>query len=138
MWTLTPGQVRESLIAVFVSLHVYLCSLTFTKISLLLQYRRIFGRTWLNTVSAIVITFLAVWNVAQLILATLGCKPISILVPSMASNCLNMLGVWNTLAVVNVVTDLIIFLLPIWLVKSLQLPTKQKVLLSIVFGLGLL
>lgn len=52
--------------------------------------------------------------------------------------CLNQLAIWYVMAGVNIVTDFTIFAIPLPVIKSLQLPTKQKVLLVLVFGLGLL
>jgi hypothetical protein len=42
------------------------------------------------------------------------------------------------MASVNLVTDFIIFSMPLPVIKSLQLPKKQKLMLTFVFCLGFL
>jgi hypothetical protein len=44
--------------------------------------------------------------------------------------------IWYVMAGVNVATDFILFVLPIPAISSLHLPRRQKLLLIIVFGLG--
>lgn len=62
----------------------------------------------------------------------------SILYPSMAHKCFDSLTIWYIAAGINITTDFIVFLLPIPLISTLQLPIRQKVLLYMVFGLGFL
>jgi hypothetical protein len=45
---------------------------------------------------------------------------------------------WLSMGVLNVVTDVVIFILPLPLLQKLTLPTSQKMALIGVFSLGLL
>lgn len=52
--------------------------------------------------------------------------------------CVNLTAFWYTNAVANILGDFGILLLPMPVVKSLQLPSRQKWGLTMVFGLGVL
>jgi hypothetical protein len=122
----------------FAVIQLYIWALCCVKISLLLQYRRIFMAAWLQRVSLIIICFSSSWNVAQSILVSYGCTPLAMIIPSRAAHCIDSLLVWYIAAGINITTDFIVFLLPIPLINTLQLPIRQKILLIMVFCLGFL
>lgn len=82
--------------------------------------------------------FAVIWNMAQSVLVSLACVPMGSIRPAMEAHCLPSLPIWYLAAGFNITTDFIVCLLPIPLINSLQLPTRQKILLCMVFGLGLL
>ena len=51
-------------------------------------------------------------------------------------HCVNLLAFWFSNASFNIVTDLMICVLPVPVLRSLQLPRKQKVMLIAVFVVG--
>lgn len=108
------------------------------KISLLVQYRRVFPTPWLQKISLAIIMFACCWNVAQSILVTFACVPFSLIQPLAIPRCLDSLLIWYIAAGINIATDFVVWLMPIPLINSLQLPSRQKILLCSVFGLGLL
>ena len=57
---------------------------------------------------------------------------------SLEGHCISQLGVWFSNATLNILTDAMIFLLPMPALKKLQLPTRQKYGLMGVFALGVL
>ncbi|KAI7787142.1 hypothetical protein LA080_000478 [Diaporthe eres] len=135
-WLASPDDLMNQLKSLFAAIQLYIWSLCCVKISLLLQYRRIFVATWLQRVSIIIICFSVSWNVAQSILVSFACSPASAFIPSLAPHCLDSLTIWYIAAGINITTDFIVFLLPIPLINSLQLPIRQRVLLIMVFCLG--
>ncbi|KAG8156508.1 hypothetical protein KVR01_013612 [Diaporthe batatas] len=135
-WLSSPDNLMNQLKALFAAIQLYIWSLCCVKISLLLQYRRIFMAAWLQRVSLIIIIFSVSWNIAQSILVSFACSPVSIFIPSLAPHCLDSLTIWYIAAGVNITTDFIVFLLPIPLINSLQLPIRQRFLLIMVFCLG--
>ncbi|KKY30630.1 putative integral membrane protein [Diaporthe ampelina] len=135
-WLASSDELMNQLKALFAAIHLYIWALCCVKISLLLQYRRIFVATWLQRMSIIIICFSVSWNVAQSILVSFACSPASAFIPSLAPHCLDSLTIWYIAAGINITTDFIVFLLPIPLVNSLQLPIRQRVLLIMVFCLG--
>ncbi|PSR97779.1 hypothetical protein BD289DRAFT_74433 [Coniella lustricola] len=62
----------------------------------------------------------------------------AVLVPAMSKTCIMTPVVWNMGPVLNMVTDVIICVLPMRLVQDLKLPKKQKFILNLVFGVGLI
>lgn len=85
------------------------------------------------------LAFILAWTVTLSVLLPLVCYPVEkFWEPALPGSCVDQLAVWYVMAGVNIVTDFAIFIIPLPVIKSLQLPTKQKMLLVVVFGLGLL
>ena len=83
--------------------------------------------------------FILAWTVTLSVLLPLVCFPVArFWETSLPGTCVDQLAVWYVMAGVNIITDAAIFVIPLPVIKSLQLPTKQKMLLVVVFGLGLL
>ena len=111
-----------------------------TKTSILIFYlslsisQRVFRWTTIMT--------LVVVNIAGLALTFLNifvCRPMSTIFinpkPDYA-HCTDIVTLYLSSAPVNIVTDLVILLLPMPVLKSLRLPRKQKLILYITFGFG--
>jgi hypothetical protein len=108
-----------------------------TKMSFLLQYRRIFqegGRT--RRVCIALLIFLACWGVTQEVLVAFACVPTSLFIPSQVPICINSLMVYYLTSVMNIVTDFIVFTVPLPAIRSLHLPHRQKLLVTGIFCLG--
>ena len=54
----------------------------------------------------------------------------------MEGKCINTFASWFANAIINIVTDLAIIVLPMPVVRRLKLPKKQKALLIGVFAFG--
>jgi hypothetical protein len=59
-----------------------------------------------------------------------GCNPLR----EGATPCINSLALWQ--AILNIVTDFLMLLIPIPLLWALQLPLLQKLSLGLIFALG--
>ena len=81
---------------------------------------------------------LIVWGIAQEFLVGFACVPASMFIPGLADICIESNIVWYLTSIVNIVTDFMIFTLPIPAIRSLQLRRKQKFLVGSVFSLGFL
>lgn len=68
----------------------------------------------------------------------LGCVPIIFIVPSMKGRCLDVLLTFYLTSIMNIVTDFMVFTLPIPAVTKLRLRRNQKILIISIFGLGFL
>ena len=115
---------------------IYNLAQILTKTSFLFQYRRIFQDKRTRLVCLYLLIFLALWGVTQEVLVGFACNPVSIFIPSQASVCIDSLTVWYLTSVMNIVTDFIVFLVPLPAIRGLQLQRKQKVLVTSVFCLG--
>lgn len=108
------------------------------KISILLQFRRIFANSIMQRITAYGVAFFSAWAVTLSFLLTLVCIPVAAFWDtSIQGRCLDNLTIWYVMASVNLVSDFSLFIMPLPVIQSLQLPRKQKYTLSIVFGFGL-
>lgn len=109
-----------------------------TKLAILMQYQRIFKTRRFQIWCWIFIIVINIHTILTVVLSIFPCKPIrKSWNPSIEGKCANRTATWLYNAIMNIITDFMIFLLPVPVVKSLQLPTKQKALLIGIFGVGL-
>ncbi|KAH9215114.1 hypothetical protein DL95DRAFT_446050 [Leptodontidium sp. 2 PMI_412] len=122
-------------LCLWVAIVAYNLALTCIKISIILQYLRIFvGRSirfwcWAS------IVLVTLYGLETFILAFVGCIPIHSFWTG-GGKCINMKFIWFFNAALNILTDIIILVLPMPVLSSLRLPTKQKIGLMFVFALG--
>ncbi|KAF9870967.1 lysophospholipase a [Colletotrichum karsti] len=128
----TMEQLKFLLVAV---LH-YNMGMNVVKVSFLLQYRRVFVAKNVQRICFWAMIFVVLWACAQATLLGTSCLPISIIVPSTASFCLNTLPIWYFSSGMSMATDIMIFCIPLPSVLKLRLPTRQKAMLFGVFSLG--
>lgn len=145
--------------AFFSSIIVFNVGTCILKISVLFQYRRIFRVPLMQTATFIGLIFEGAWALTLSVLLPLVCTPVAFFWDtSLQGTCLNQLAsehpvlitallsdiswltsdlaVWYVMAAINLITDFVIFSLPLPVIKSLQLPHRQKYLLMGVFCLG--
>ena len=125
--------------AFYSSIVVYNEAVCLVKISILLQYRRIFAGPIMQRLTMVGLVFISAWAVTLAFLLTLACIPVAkFWDASIEGRCLDNLTIWYVMAGVNLVTDFSIFSMPLPVIRNLQLPRQQKFLLMGVFGLGFL
>lgn len=108
-----------------------------TKVSLLLQYRRIFrGLRGTRFACLLLYIFVVAWAVVSIVLNSLACLPMGLLDAGLLDTCLDSLLVWSLTSAVSIVTNFAVVVVPIPATWSLQLPRKMRALLTILFGLG--
>ena len=124
--------------AFYASIVVYNIAVCLTKVSILLQYKRLFANTIMQRLTVFGLFFLSAWAVALAFLLTLICQPVAAFWDHTIPNgrCLDAPLIWYIMAGVNLVTDFCILTLPMPVIKSLQLPKRQKIMLLAVFCLG--
>lgn len=83
------------------------------------------------------IIFISVWTIIMTFLAIFNCKPISAFWTT-EGTCLNFKQFAIGYAIVNIISDFAVWLMPIPRVWEIQLPKPQKIALSLIFALGLL
>jgi len=125
--------------AFYASIVVYNIAVCLTKVSILLQYKRLFSNRIMQQVTMFGLCFLVAWAVALAFLLTLICQPVAAFWDTtIRGRCLDAPTIWYIMAGVNLVSDFTILTLPMPVIKSLQLPTRQKFMLIAVFCLGFL
>lgn len=139
IWTLSHDTTIQFAKIAYAIVIVYTSSFTFTKISILLQYLRIFDVTKIRKLCYVQIVIVSVYGVWLFFSSILNCVPIARnWDKTVQGKCLPTTPLWLTNAALNIATDIIIVLLPMPVISSLTLPLKQKLWLAIVFAFGLL
>jgi hypothetical protein len=117
----------------------YNVALAALKASFLLQYRRIFTSSTTLYITNGLLVVVAIGGLVQVFFSIFFCIPISGFWDVTGNaKCLPRLPMWYVNAVMNIVTDCAIFVLPLPALYKLQLGKKQKAVLIFVFGLGFL
>lgn len=115
-------------------------SLVLTKISILLLFVDIFVMNMMRRTAFVVITAVTLYGLWLVFSNIFFCIPVQsfwdLTIPN--RRCINGPVKWYTDAGLNLALDLIIFFLPLPIVKSLTLPWRQKLWLYFVFALGFL
>ncbi|KAK3684062.1 hypothetical protein B0T22DRAFT_269315 [Podospora appendiculata] len=121
----------------YTSIIIYNIAMCLTKISVLLQFRRIFSVIHMERATRYGLYFLLAWGVTLAFLLPMVCLPVAAFWdPRVSGRCLDSATIWYVMAVVNVVTDFTLVTMPMPLVGALQLPPRQKILLVFMFGIG--
>ena len=111
--------------------------LAFAKASILFLYRTIFiARSFRTLVDVLLGTVLA-WWIATVVATMTVCRPIAThWAPSQATHCIDS----TLLAIIDplpwIVTDLIIIVAPLFIIKGIDLPLQRKIALALLFLAG--
>jgi hypothetical protein len=133
---------------------IYNASQILTKVSFLIQYRRLFPSDKLQRICFWLLLFIVGWGLTQeyvthylrytlangngRFIVGFSCTPLTAFVPGMVGKCIYTLPVWYLTSCMNIVTDFMIFAIPIVPVIKLRIGNKQKGLLLALFCLGFL
>jgi len=132
-----PSNLVPYMKSFYASIVVYNIAVCLTKVSILLQYKRLFSNPIMQRITLFSLCFLVAWAVALAFLLTLICQPVAAFWDtSINGKCLDAPTIWYIMAGVNLVSDFTILTLPMPVIKSLQLPKRQKIMLAAVFCLG--
>ena len=118
---------------------LYAWNLGWTKLSLLLMYYRIFRVPYFKKMAWIVGAFVMAWVVTITFLFIFICVPVRKLwTPDLPGYCIDQVGTWIANAASTLLSDMVILLLPVHQTWALRLKKREKVGLTVVFGLGFL
>ncbi|KAK4193246.1 hypothetical protein QBC35DRAFT_100231 [Podospora australis] len=122
----------------YTSIVLYNASLTATKITFLLQYYRILGTAQMRRIVVIAGIIVALWSVSQLLVVIFTCTPIEKfwMGDDYPGTCIPNLPFWYYNAAGNILTDIIVFVVPLPALSKLNLRKNQKIALIGVFCLG--
>ncbi|KAK0663898.1 hypothetical protein QBC41DRAFT_23669 [Cercophora samala] len=118
----------------------YNLSLTFSRISILLLYRRIFTYSWAKRAIQIVLVLVVLIGIWFVVSVCTACIPLEAfwnwgLFFTQEVYC-QPGNIWWANAALHIVSDLVIMALPMPVLSSLKLPRRQKYALVGVFALG--
>ncbi|KAJ4314373.1 hypothetical protein N0V94_006475 [Neodidymelliopsis sp. IMI 364377] len=139
MFVSYPEGVSEILKYLYLSIIFYNVSLTITKISILLQYHRIFTLREMRIPVYVALALVSAWGVALLFTSIFSCVPVDAywqITEQSTAKCVNRMALWYTNASVNIVTDLLVAIIPVPGLWGLQIPKRQKIALLGILTIG--
>ncbi len=123
----------------YTAILLYNTSQILVKISLLLQYLRIFETPRMKRVCYIALGFICVYGLWAIASSIFTCIPIQAYWDSSVhGRCFQSLTFWYTTSSLNIATDVGIFILPVPILFKLQLPVRQRIILMCIFTIGFL
>jgi len=138
-WAVPGYDVVPYLKSFYSSILVYNAALVLAKISIVVQIRRIFTGPRMKRATLIALLILCAWGIALVTSLSMLCLPITKLwYPDSDGYCMPFLPAFFAPAVINMITDFGILILPLPAIKSLKLPMRQKIMLFCIFSLGFL
>ncbi len=111
------------------------------KASVLVLYLHIFGSASAKFRRAVftVLILTGAYAMAAMLAAIFNCTPREKRwKPELPGRCIHFLSLCLTSCIVNVILDVVIYILPMKLVWNLHVPTKQKIVLSFLLASGAL
>ncbi|KAL2367032.1 hypothetical protein RJZ56_000119 [Blastomyces dermatitidis] len=116
----------------------YKFTLNFSKMSILLLYRRLFATRKFQISVNIVFTFVVLYFIASVVANLLECRPVEknfdMAIPG---KCINITAHWFANAISTSSSDIVTLLLPMPVIHRLRLPPRQKYALMGIFALGI-
>ncbi|KAM7194056.1 hypothetical protein V8F20_008152 [Naviculisporaceae sp. PSN 640] len=132
-----PELIPEYFKTFWISIVLYNFSLWAIKMAFLFQYYRVFSSKRMRTYICLAGVLIIVWSISQILVVIFTCVPVHrFWLPETPGVCVELVPFWYANAAGNIVTDVIVFLLPLPVIKSLNLRKPQKILLLGIFGLG--
>ncbi|KAL8825258.1 MAG: hypothetical protein Q9170_007866 [Blastenia crenularia] len=119
------------------SIIFYITSLLFTKISILLLYRRIFPSRKFHVILWALGIFIFAFSTVNVFVILFQCNPVKAgFNPLIKGRCIDSETMILVVAILTVVTDFVILGLPLPLVWKLQMRRTRKIQVSLIFLLG--
>lgn len=117
---------------------MYNLGLTTIKCSVIVQLLRFMIDTRVRTFCWILLVLICCYGTATFLGSVLACFPVAFFWDKTITggHCINLLVFWYTNASFNIITDIVVVAIPISVLKSLQLPKRQKYGLLVVFAVG--
>lgn len=138
MSSLQPQQISAMLKAAWFAIIAYQLGLGLTKCSILSQYMRIFPAKHMQITIKICFTMVLCYILVTVFGTIFFCTPVNRFweLDSVPGTCINITAFFYFAAAFNIITDCIIFVIPMRELRSLQMPRRQRIALMCVFGVG--
>ncbi|KAG4414879.1 hypothetical protein IFR04_012017, partial [Cadophora malorum] len=136
-WNIDPLKIRVLLVIFYIGELSYLTTMPLIKLSILSFYLRIFPRRGFQITVWIMIAFVASAGVAFVVTGMVQCLPIGgSFDRSIRAKCLDLNAVAYANAGIGIFQDVLILLLPFPEIVYLNMRTRKKVILILMFLLG--
>ncbi|ELR07913.1 hypothetical protein VC83_06540 [Pseudogymnoascus destructans] len=142
VWDLPPKDLVVSRMVSWASMVLYITTTSLTKTSILVFYLRILVAKVDKIVTKVTIVVVVVYYIASFLALFLQCRPFQhyweILIPTSVGTCIDESIHMITSAVLNIIIEIAILLIPLRSLFALRIRTTQKVHLISLFSVGLL
>lgn len=120
------------------SILAYNVSLTLTKLSALFQILRFCVTYKTRTAAWSLVAIVTTYGIAAPITSVFSCLPIAFFWDKSIRDgkCISLLPFWYFVAFFNIITDVAVVGLPIFVLKGLHLPRRQKFAVIGIFAVG--
>jgi hypothetical protein len=117
---------------------VYNISLTFVKISILLQYLRICITRLSKRTCYAVFGFIVAYGITNVFTGPFTCTPIAYFWNSTirGGTCVNKMRLYFANAAINILTDFTLLFLPALILRHLLMPKSQKLVVMVILAFG--
>ena len=136
--TLSPGVLIAHLKLGVIEDFLYALSVVFPKLSILCLYERIFTIKWYRRAIAITAVVILATFVTSLVLTFTICRPFAYnwdkTIPG--GQCAGILASYRYISIPNLVTDVVMLILPLHVVWHLHAGIAQKIGLTVTFMTG--
>ncbi|EHA27808.1 hypothetical protein ASPNIDRAFT_41753 [Aspergillus niger ATCC 1015] len=121
----------------YIASHLYNVGLASVKLGILALYYRIFAIQWFRRTVIGCVTFVCLWIATIEIFMGLLCRPLEAFWDaSVKGHCFNSSALSYYVNTSNMITDLVIFALPIGVIVRLRTTRSNKIALCIIFSIG--
>jgi hypothetical protein len=115
----------------------YKFTINLTKLSVLFLYLSIFSQRWFRITCYASVAVVGGYAVSCIFATIFQCTPVNyVFNKKLQGHCINITAFWYANAIYNIVTDFVILASVPGVVWSLSLSTRQRIGLTLVFGLG--
>ncbi|KFY58766.1 hypothetical protein V496_05969 [Pseudogymnoascus sp. VKM F-4515 (FW-2607)] len=137
-WEMPLERFERYSVATYVAAPVYQLCNGFTKLSLLIVYMRLSPQKWFRIAGWFSIVVVVLYTAVISILMFFHCHPVrrAFDFKIQTGSCLDAGALYIATAISNIVTDIMLFLLPTPVILKLRMSTSQKVGILLVFGIA--
>ncbi|KAH6894369.1 hypothetical protein B0T10DRAFT_603872 [Thelonectria olida] len=136
-WEISVEKFNMYLLDVYLAAFIYVVCGSLAKIALLIFYLRLSPQKWFKMATLATIVLVAGYSIGLFFPLVFACRPITMNWDiTVKGECLNQPSLYIATAVANIVSDIILFALPIRMVINLQIPQRQKIGLLGIFCVG--
>ncbi|KAI8287583.1 hypothetical protein K4K60_012340 [Colletotrichum sp. SAR11_57] len=137
-WEIPIEKFHIFMMDVFLAAPIYTICGSFAKVSLLIFYMRLSPQRWFKWAVWITLGVIISYSAALFFALIFACDPIAMSwdVTITEGTCIDRPAIYIATAVANIVSDVMIFSLPIPIVVKLQIPRRQKIGLFFIFAVG--
>ncbi|KAI8715252.1 hypothetical protein NCS52_01032500 [Fusarium sp. LHS14.1] len=138
-WEMPIEVFEKHMLSSYIVAPIFITCNGLSKTSLLTFYLQISPQRWFRITIWTTIVMVACYTVVIAGLLLFGCKPIRAAFDPYefgTGTCVDLPSLYIAIAVANIVSDVVLFTIPIPMIIRLKMPTAQKIGAALMFGVG--